>query len=69
MNLISERLDVDDYDEAVELFYQRNWTDGLPVVLPTRRRVEAMIRGRRDPRRGPGAAERPPPSKEATSTR
>ena len=45
MNLVSERLDVDDYDEAVELFYQRNWTDGLPIVLPTRRRVEAMIAG------------------------
>jgi hypothetical protein len=45
MELISERLDIDDYDEAVGLFYQRNWTDGLPVVLPTRRRVEAMIAG------------------------
>jgi hypothetical protein len=55
MNLISERLDVDDYDEAVELFYQRNWTDGLPVVLPTRRRVEAMIAGAgRDPQESLG---------------
>ncbi len=34
MNLVSERLDIDDYDEAVELFYQRNWTDGLPVCCP-----------------------------------
>ena len=55
MNLISERLDVDDYDEAVELFYQRNWTDGLPVVLPRRRRVEAMIAGAgRDPQESLG---------------
>jgi hypothetical protein len=55
MNLISERLDVDDYEEAVELFYQRNWTDGLPVVLPIRRRVEAMIAGGgRDPQESLG---------------
>lgn len=32
-----------DYEEAVELFYERCWTDGLPVILPTRRRVEALI--------------------------
>jgi len=43
MDLVSERLNVDDYDEAVELFYRNRWTDGLPIVLPTRRRVEAMI--------------------------
>ena len=43
MDLVSERITVDDYDEAVELFYKRQWTDGLPVVLPTPRRVEALI--------------------------
>src|SRR5712691_8622516 len=43
MELISERLNIDDYEEAVELFYKRQWTDGLPIVLPTRRRVETMI--------------------------
>ena len=43
MNLVSERLHVDDYEEAVELFYQRHWTDGLPVVLPTRRRVDCLL--------------------------
>jgi hypothetical protein len=50
MDLVSERLSVDDYDEAVELFYERGWTDGLPIVLPTRTRVEAMLRAvKRDP--------------------
>jgi hypothetical protein len=29
MNLISERLDVDDYERAVELFHPRNSMDGL----------------------------------------
>src|SRR5664280_1538332 len=36
-------IDVDGYEEAVELFYARGWTDGLPVVLPTRKLVEAML--------------------------
>jgi hypothetical protein len=50
MDLVSERLSVDDYDEAVELFYERGWTDGLPIVLPTRTRVEAVLRAvKRDP--------------------
>jgi hypothetical protein len=56
MDLVSERLNVDDYDEAVELFYRNGWTDGLPVVLPTRRRVEAMIAAStRDPQQTLGA--------------
>ena len=53
--LISECLTIDDYDEAVEVFYRNGWTDGLPVVLPTRRRVEAMIaHGGRDPQESLG---------------
>jgi hypothetical protein len=44
MQLSSERLTAEDYDAAVELFYDRHWTDGLPIVLPTPRRVEALIR-------------------------
>ena len=43
MNLVSESLSLDDYEQAVELFFERGWTDGLPVVLPTRKRVEALI--------------------------
>ena len=32
-------------DEAVEAYHERRWTDGLPIVLPTPERVEAMIAG------------------------
>ncbi len=42
----ADSLQIDDYEQAVELFYERGWTDGLPVVLPTRRLVDAMIAGR-----------------------
>lgn len=38
-----DSLIVDDYEQAVEMFFERGWTDGLPVVLPTRKLVEAMI--------------------------
>jgi hypothetical protein len=65
MKLISERLDIDDADEAIELFYERNWTDGLPVVLPTRPRVEALIEHvGRDPQESLGPV--PPKGGEAT---
>jgi hypothetical protein len=43
MNLVSDVVTAADCEEAVELFFARGWTDGLPVVLPTRRRVEALI--------------------------
>jgi len=56
MNLVSERLTADDYDDAIELFYERHWTDGLPVVLPTPRRVQALIDYvKRDPQESLGA--------------
>ena len=43
-DLISERLEVDDDFEAVQdLYLERGWTDGLPVVPPTTERVEAML--------------------------
>ncbi|MCL6646985.1 MAG: hypothetical protein K6U89_01450 [Chloroflexi bacterium] len=32
--------------DPIELCYARDWTDGLPVVPPTRRRVAAMLAGR-----------------------
>ena len=65
MNLVSERITVDDYEQAVELFFQRRWTDGLPVVLPTRRRVEALIEHvGRDPQESLGPV--PPRGGEAT---
>lgn len=40
---MTESVVVDDYEQAIELFYERGWTDGLPVVLPTRRLVEDML--------------------------
>ena len=43
-DLISDRLEVDDNFEAVqELYLERGWTDGLPIVPPTPERVEAML--------------------------
>ena len=30
---------------ALEELHERGWTDGLPVVIPTPERVEAMIAG------------------------
>ncbi|HEX6774724.1 MAG TPA: hypothetical protein VF238_02685 [Methylomirabilota bacterium] len=66
MKLVSESLSLDDYDDAVELFFERGWTDGLPVVLPTRRRVEAMIAHvGRDPQESLGPV--PPKGGEATT--
>jgi hypothetical protein len=39
-----------DLDEVYEHFDQRGWTDGLPIVPPTRDRVERMLAScRRDP--------------------
>src|ERR1700722_6085709 len=32
-----------DYRQAVELYYERGWTDGHPVIPPTETEVEAMI--------------------------
>ena len=40
----------DSEDNLHELFLRENWTDKLPIVLPTEARVEAMLRGTsRDP--------------------
>jgi hypothetical protein len=38
-------LSTDTEDDAHRLFRERGWTDGLPVVLPTRERVAAMLGG------------------------
>ncbi|MPZ43621.1 MAG: hypothetical protein GEV05_09505 [Betaproteobacteria bacterium] len=39
------------FDEINDYFYERGWSDGLPVVPPTRSRVQAMLGGMpwRDP--------------------
>ncbi|HSQ05115.1 MAG TPA: hypothetical protein VLN59_13815 [Burkholderiales bacterium] len=33
------------YDEVNDYFYERGWTDGLPIVPPTEPRVQAMLGG------------------------
>jgi hypothetical protein len=33
------------YDEVTEYFYERGWTDGLPIVPPTELRLDAMLAG------------------------
>ena len=33
------------FDRVNEYFYERGWTDGLPIVPPTEERVQAMLAG------------------------
>jgi hypothetical protein len=41
--LASARHKVDDLGQAIELCYERGWTDGLPVIPPTEKAVQAML--------------------------
>jgi hypothetical protein len=41
--LTSKRFEVSDAVEAIEMFYERGWTDGLPVVPPTEERVREFL--------------------------
>jgi hypothetical protein len=41
--LASKYQDVADLEAAVELCYERNWTDGLPVVPPTAPAIERIL--------------------------
>ncbi|GIX46437.1 MAG: hypothetical protein KatS3mg131_0648 [Candidatus Tectimicrobiota bacterium] len=41
--LQSTRYEVSDTVEAIEFYYAKGWTDGLPVVPPTEHRVRAML--------------------------
>ncbi len=38
-------LEPDTEDNLQRLFYERGWTDGLPVILPTEERVKKMLAG------------------------
>ncbi|MGE5524618.1 MAG: hypothetical protein ACM3SS_12960 [Rhodospirillaceae bacterium] len=50
MKLASRVFDAADLEAAVEFCYQQNWTDGLPVVPPTRGAIERILQYlRRDP--------------------
>ena len=46
----------DSFDAVNRIFHQRGWTDGLPIVPPTRERCEAML-GDRDPEEEIGVVE------------
>jgi hypothetical protein len=39
----SERHSFEDYDDAAEAFFERGFTDGLPVVTPTPEKVQATL--------------------------
>jgi hypothetical protein len=43
MKLLSEIIEVTDFRQAEELFFDRRWSDGLPVVPPTIEAVTEMI--------------------------
>jgi hypothetical protein len=42
-SLTSPRHSVDDVGQAIELCFEKGWTDGLPVIPPTEARVRAML--------------------------
>lgn len=55
VELKSNRLEMDE-ESLDELFYERGWTDGLPIVAPTPERVTQALRGTsRDPSDAIGA--------------
>lgn len=41
--LRSEALTFGSADEALEAYHERGWTDGLPIIMPTGERIQAMI--------------------------
>ncbi len=43
MTLAADRHTYADYDELLEDYYERGWTDGLPVVPPTAEKVERFL--------------------------
>ncbi|MBI2906816.1 MAG: hypothetical protein HYX92_04060 [Chloroflexi bacterium] len=45
MSLTSKRVPVEDSADAInQLYYDKGWTDGLPIVCPTEERVLRMLR-------------------------
>ncbi|MFQ5814569.1 MAG: hypothetical protein ACE5I2_15425 [Anaerolineae bacterium] len=39
----SELIDADDMSSAMDIFWERGWTDGLPIVIPTESRVAEFL--------------------------
>jgi hypothetical protein len=42
-HISSNRIEINNPLEAIETYYQKGWTDGLPVVPPTEEKVEAFL--------------------------
>jgi len=42
---LHEKTLTDTEDNLQQLYYDRGWTDGLPIILPTEKRVERMLKG------------------------
>jgi hypothetical protein len=42
-------LEADTEDNLQRIFFERGWTDGLPIILPTEERVAEMLAGTRQP--------------------
>jgi hypothetical protein len=38
-SLVSQKIECDSLDHAIETFYRKGWTDGLPVIPPTEEKV------------------------------
>src|SRR5436189_6403635 len=43
MKLASKVIECEDIDDFTELAYRNGWTDGLPVLPPTEKKVRAML--------------------------
>ena len=41
----SRTVEIGDFDDAIEVAYQRGWSDGLPIVPPTGERILRMLEG------------------------
>ncbi|MBN2240689.1 MAG: hypothetical protein JW712_13020 [Dehalococcoidales bacterium] len=42
---LSKFLEADTEDNLQRTFYEKGWTDGLPIIIPTEERVNAMLEG------------------------
>ena len=48
VDLVSEGIEVNkDLEEINRIYFERGWTDGLPIIPPTEERVEKMLAGTR----------------------
>jgi len=45
--LLARRIVLGEHEDGIDACFERGWTDGLPVVLPTPERVRRMLQGTR----------------------